>query len=218
MLKFEHLNIATAIKVRRASIVTVILAVLFVVTFLAAIIICNGYKSLVDCEHKLIETQSATQELDTQLGYLTQKIAEADVKQSSVTNMEQLIIALGDCARTSGCAITSFSSNEAVKGSTVDKYDFTFEVQGTLSQIAKALSSLDDKGICYSVKGLSLRQVADYLWLQRDITDNITWWDLSDRISGGEATRTVISSEEILADRSRRFYINLEFIIVNNLV
>ena len=77
------------------------------------------------------------------------------------------------------------------------------------------MSQIDQKDLHYAINELSLRQEADYIWLQRDFEDSINWWDTSNiSLAGGTQTKNGLSSEEILEDEVMKFYIDLDFIVV----
>lgn len=218
MLKFERLNIVTASKLRKRLILGLAVMLMFSISIVALCIISSQSENLNRDHRKLLELQSESNSLLATIQDYTNQTEALSVEKSPLTTKEQFIVCIGECAKQSGCAITALSCNEPTEGEAITKFNFTFEIKGDLSQISQVMSSLDAKGLCYSVNTISLRQEADYIWLQRDITDNITWWDLSNYASGGEASRSALSTEAILADTSMRLYINLDFIVINNLM
>lgn len=218
MLKFERLNIVTANKLRKRLILGFALMLLFCISVVALCIISSHSENLNKDHRKLLELQAESNSLLSTIQDYNAKTAALSVEKSPLTTKEQFILCIGECAKQSSCAITALSCNEPTEGEAITKFNFTFEIKGNLSQISQVMGSLDSKGLCYSVNTISLRQEADYIWLQRDITDSITWWDLSNYASGGEASRSALSAEEILADTSMRLYCNLDFIVINNLM
>lgn len=218
MLKFERLNIVTADKIRKQLTLGIILLVVFLVVLVVAVVFNSTSTALDTQSRKLLEAQTEIQVVTDENAEYASQILDLPIEQSKLTTKEQLVICLGNCAKDAECEITALSNNASEEGQAVTKYNFTFEIKGTLAHLAQTLNNLDTKGVCYCVNSLSLRQEADYLWLQRDISDDITWWDLSNFISGGEQVKTALTSEEILADTAMRFYVNLDFIVINELM
>ena len=216
MLKFERLNIVTANKIRVQLIVDIVVTIVFCVFFLVFLVFKNQADMISSSEQKILELTAEMKTLDASRNAYSSKIEKLAVEPSEYITKEQLVICIGSCAKSAGCAITNLSSKEVTEGQAVSKFNFEFELKGPLSRISKMLSNLDASNVQYSINTMSLRQSADYIWLQRDITDSITWWDLSNYASGGEQIKGSLTSEEILADTEMEFYVNLDFINIKD--
>lgn len=140
-------------------------------------------------------------------------------EQSTITSKEDIVITLGECAQKAGCAIVGMNSRMSHVDRSITRYNFTFEVKSDMAHIAKLLSQIDSKGLHYAINELSLRQSADYLWLQRDFEDSISWWDVSNISTGsGGQAKPQLSSEEIMSDNEMKFYFDLDFIIISEML
>lgn len=140
-------------------------------------------------------------------------------EQSTITSKEDIVITLGECAQTAGCTLIGMNSKTAQADRSITRYNFTFEVKSDMTHIAKLLSQIDSKGLHYAINELSLRQSADYLWLQRDFEDSINWWDVSNISTGsGGQAKPQLSSEEIMSDNEMKFYFDLDFIIISEML
>ena len=88
-----------------------------------------------------------------------------------------------------------------------------------MKDVANVLKNIDAQNLHYAVNELSLRQEADYLWLQRNFDNDISWWDLSNlSTKGGTQTKNQITSKEIMSDNTMKFYLDLDFIVISEVL
>ena len=171
--------------------------------------------SLAEQSAELHKTQSMISASRSAIEEYKSSLQDLSITTSKIVGKEDLVIALGDCAKAAGCSITALSSKSSSEETMITRYSFDFEVKGSLNQIAQVLKQMDSKDIRYSINEISLRQEADYLWLQRDFEDQISWWDLSNVSTvGGSQESRKITAEDILTDEIMKFYLSLDFIVV----
>lgn len=219
MIKFERMSLDSTAKLKKKFIALGVTLAVCGALGITNYIATEQTAGLAVQKKELSDLQVKTTSLNSQADVYRQTILASPLKASELKNKEQLVIALGNCAEDAGCAITGLSSKTILSGDTITRYNFTFEVKGSLAKIAKVLSNIDKKDIHYAINELTLRQEADYLWLQRDIQDDITWWDISNISSaGGMQSRKDITAEEIMTDNSLKFYIDLDFIVINEVL
>lgn len=155
-------------------------------------------------------------DLNLEINEMTELLSQIKVlTESEVVSKEDLVVILGDCAKAANVVFTGLSSRDISTMNSVTKYNFNFEVKGTATQLADFLKRLDEKQLHYAVNELSFRQEGDYLWLQRNFDEQITWWDLSNIvISGGYQSQVGISSQDIMSDDTMSLYLDIDFIFV----
>lgn len=155
-------------------------------------------------------------DLEAEVVELTEQLAQMEIQaEAEVISKEDLVVTLGSCAEKADVVFTALSSRDVSTMDSITKYNFNFEIKGTAVQLAKLLEYLDDEQLHYAVNELSLRQNGDYLWLQRNFSEQITWWDISNIvISGGYPSQVGISSQDIMSDDIMSLYLDIDFIFV----
>ncbi len=167
-------------------------------------------------DQQLTKLISEKGNLEEEVSTLTTQLAQMKIQtEAEVISKEDLVVTLGNCAKAANVVFTGLSSRDVSTLDSITKYNFNFEVKGTAVQLANLLKNLDDEQLHYAVNELSFRQDGDYLWLQRNFSEQITWWDLSNIvISGGYPSQVGISSQDIMSDDTMSLYLDIDFIFV----
>lgn len=218
MIRFNKLDTNEMATIAKKIIATVILAGISVGLGGVAGVISSCSDQLIETNHHLEELLSAKQISMNNLADISKSLVDIKVDQTdSVWNGEELVVTLGDCARETGVSIVGLCDSDAIVDGAITKYNFKFEIKGTMQQIAETLSNVDARELHYSINEMSLRQEADYIWLQRNFDEQITWWDLSNiTTAGGFQTKVNITTDDIISDSTMTLYLDVDFIFVTS--
>lgn len=219
MVKFEKLNIDSVAKIKK-RVIAVIIALAVSSGLYVGFNYLQGYTASLADEHKqTLVRQSELETLSAHTADLHETLKGMSYEQSTLSSKEDIVIAIGECVKKAGCDITGLSSKTISSEKSITRYNFTFEVKGTMKDVANVLKNIDAQNLHYAVNELSLRQEADYLWLQRNFDNDISWWDLSNlSTKGGTQTKNQITSKEIMSDNTMKFYLDLDFIVISEVL
>lgn len=218
MVKFDKLSSDEISRIGRKIIGTVALAVVTTATAGIATLLnstCADLQAKGEDLQMLVDEQH---ELEDSINEKTLTLSNIKIEDSiELPSREELVVILGDCAQEAGVSIIGLNSAAADVEDSITKYNFVFEIKGTTSQIANALAGIDAHKLHYAINEMSLRQEGDYLWLQRNFKEQITWWDLSNvTTAGGFQSRVNITADDIIGDEVMTLYLDLNFIFVNS--
>lgn len=217
MIRFDKMSSDDVASIVKKVIATAVLIAATIGVANAASWLGNNCKDLQEKNAQLESLYIEKQELEEGIAAKSTALSEIKLEDSTETlSREELVVVLGNCARNSGVSIVGLDSNSAEIDGAVTKYNFIFEIKGTTSQIASTLAGLDSRKLHYAINEMSLRQAGDYLWLQRNFNEQITWWDLSNvTTAGGFQTKVNITTEDIMGDDVMTLYLDLDFIFAN---
>lgn len=218
MIKFDKLTSDEVAHITKRVISTVGLVVAVAVFTGVASMFDTAYASLQEQNAKLEELRDEEQALSESIKEKSQAISSMKLDDSiGVISKEELVVMLGECAQEAGVDIVGLNSADAEIEDAITKYNFVFEIKGTTADIATALAGIDTHRLHYAINEMSLRQDGDYLWLQRNFDEQITWWDLSNvTATGGLQSRVNITADDIIGDNVMTLYLDLDFIFVTN--
>lgn len=218
MIRFNKLSTEDIHKLIREIVLCLLLFAFSIVVFSISHILSENYQTLSESEDKL-------NNLNAEYSQLTAEISRMDAELSELKNTadtqnfsrEDLVVILGESAKNTGTSMVRLSSQDMNIADSIAKYNFKFELKGSMTQIAETLVSLDNQGLHYAINEMSLRQEADYLWLQRNFEEQIDWWDLSNVTTvGGLQSNAAITSNDIIQDNTMTLYLDVDFIFVIN--
>lgn len=219
MIKFEKLSIDSMTRIKKRIILLLAGGTATALLSFGSIWLTSARDTMQDENNTLHSKQSEIVTLQSTVDNYHETLKGMSYQQSAIISKEDLVIALGECAKEADCDITGLSSKTISEEKSITRYNLTFEVKGSMSSVAKVLKNIDAKNMHYAVNELSLRQEADYLWLQRDFQDNVNWWDLSNiATKGGSQAKNKVSSEDILSDTAMKFYLDLDFIVISEVM
>ena len=218
MIKFDKLSSEETRRLGKKLIGCLSLIAILITVSGASHVLSTSRESLSISADKLESLSAEYNSLEAQIAEMTEELSTLKTAAAgSMISKEELVIMLGDCARNSGVSLIGLSSRDVTIEDSIAKYNFNFELKGTMSQIADTLANIDSHKLHYAINELSLRQEADYLWLQRNFEEQITWWDLSNvTTAGGFQSNAIITASDIIQDDTMTLYLDVDFIFVTD--
>lgn len=219
MIKFEKLSIDSMTRIKKRIVFLVVGISVTALINLAGSWLATSRDTLKEENLILHKKQNEIIALQTSADNYHETLKGMSYQQSSIVSKEDLVIALGECAKSANCDITGLSSKTISEEKSITRYNFTFEVKGSMNEVAKVLKNIDAKNMHYAVNELSLRQEADYIWLQRDFQENVNWWDLSNvSTKSSSQAKNTITCDDIMSDTVMKFYLDLDFIVISEVL
>lgn len=218
MIKFDKLSSDEASSIAKKVVGTIILLAVTSAMASFSTWMNSDLRGLQEQEEQLNAVYEEKQRLTNSIADKTVTLSSIKLEDSGeIPSREELVVILGECAKESGVSIVGLDSNIADVDDSITKYNFVFELKGTTQQIAATLAGIDAHKLHYAIEEMSLRQNGDYLWLQRNFKEQITWWDLSNvTTAGGFQSRVNITADDIIGDDVMTLYLDLNFIFVND--